>query len=165
MDLHKTEKIWHNSKFINEGMRSYSTPQGPAVFRNREHMQRLLNSAYIYRMSVPYTVDELCDAIIELVRINKLPSCYIRPIILRGYPCSGVDPANAPIETYLACYEWGRYLGEEGLKSGVDVCISSWNRPAPNTLPQMAKAAANYMNSQLIAKATSVKALAKTCSS
>jgi branched-chain amino acid aminotransferase len=170
MELPKTDKIWHNGKFINwddaqihvlahvvsygsavfEGMRCYSTPQGPAVFRNREHMQRFLNSAHIYRMKVPFTVDELCDAIIELVRINRVPSCYIRPIILRGYGGGGVDPAAAPIETYLACWEWGRYLGDEGLKSGVDVCISSWNRPAPNTLPQMAKAAANYMNSQLI---------------
>ena len=170
MELPKTEKIWHNGKFIKwddatihvlahvvsygsavfEGMRCYATPQGPAVFRNREHMQRFLNSAHIYRMQVPFTVDELCDAIIELVRVNKVPSCYIRPIILRGYGGGGVDPAAAPIETYLACWMWGRYLGDEGLKSGVDVCISSWNRPAPNTLPQMAKAAANYMNSQLI---------------
>lgn len=170
MELPKTEKIWHNGKFINwddakihvlahvvsygsavfEGMRCYSTPQGPAVFRNREHMQRFLNSARIYRMNVPFTLDELCEAIIELVRINKVPSCYIRPIILRGYGGGGVDPAVAPIETYLACWMWGRYLGEDGLKNGVDVCVSSWNRPAPNTLPQMAKAAANYMNSQLI---------------
>ena len=170
MELPKTEKIWHNGKFINwddakihvlahvvsygsavfEGMRCYATPQGPAIFRNREHMQRFLNSARIYRMQVPFTVDELCDAIIELVRVNKVPSCYIRPIILRGYGGGGVDPAAAPIETYLACWMWGRYLGDEGLKNGVDVCVSSWNRPAPNTLPQMAKAAANYMNSQLI---------------
>jgi branched-chain amino acid aminotransferase len=170
MKFPKTEKIWHNGKFIEwddakihvlahvvsygsavfEGIRCYSTPQGPAIFRNREHMQRFLNSAYIYRMEVPFSVDELCEANLELVRVNKVPSCYLRPIILRGYGSGGVDPAAAPIETYLACWEWGRYLGDEGLKSGVDVCVSSWNRPAPNTLPQMAKAAANYMNSQLI---------------
>ena len=166
----KTEKIWHNGKFIDwddakihvlahvvsygsavfEGIRCYSTPQGPAIFRNREHMQRFLNSAYIYRMEVPYSVDELCEANLELIRVNKVPACYLRPIILRGYGSGGVDPAAAPIETYLACWEWGRYLGDEAIKSGVDVCVSSWNRPAPNTLPQMAKAAANYMNSQLI---------------
>jgi branched-chain amino acid aminotransferase len=166
----KTDKIWHNGKFINwddakihvlahvvsygsavfEGIRCYSTPQGPAIFRNREHMQRFLNSAYIYRMEVPFSVDDLCEANLELVRINKVPSCYLRPIILRGYGTGGVDPKDAPIETYLACWEWGRYLGDEGLKNGVDVCVSSWNRPAPNTLPQMAKAASNYMNSQLI---------------
>jgi branched-chain amino acid aminotransferase len=166
----KTEKIWHNGKLINwddahihvlshvvsygsavfEGIRAYATPQGPAIFRNREHMQRLLNSAYIYRMEVPFNVAELCEANIELVRANKVQSCYLRPIVLRGYGSGGVDPAGNPIEVYLACWEWGRYLGDEAMKSGVDVCVSSWNRPAPNTLPQMAKAAANYMNSQLI---------------
>ena len=170
MSFQKTEKIWHNGKFINwedatlhvashvvsygsavfEGIRCYATTQGPAIFRNREHMQRFLNSAHIYRMEVPFSVEDLCEANLELVRINKVPSCYIRPIILRGFGGGGVDPAGAPIETYIACWQWGRYLGEEGLKSGIDVCISSWNRPAPNTLPQMAKSAANYMNSQLI---------------
>jgi branched-chain amino acid aminotransferase len=170
MSFPKTEKIWHNGKFINwddakihvlahvvsyasalfEGVRCYKTTQGPAIFRNREHMQRFLNSAHIYRIEIPFTLDDLCEANLELVRINRVPSCYIRPIVLRGYGTGGVDPAGAPIETYIACWEWGRYLGDEGLKNGVDVCISSWNRPAPNTLPQMAKAAANYMNSQLI---------------
>ena len=170
MAFQKTEKIWHNGKFINwddatlhvaahvvsygsavfEGIRCYSTTQGPAIFRNREHMQRFLNSARIYRMEVPFSVDDLCEANLELIRINKVPSCYIRPIILRGFGGGGVDPAGATIETYIACWQWGKYLGEEGLKNGIDVCVSSWNRPAPNTLPQMAKAAANYMNSQLI---------------
>lgn len=169
-DIPKTEKIWHNGKFINwddakihvlshvvsygsavfEGIRCYHTSQGPAIFRNREHMQRLLNSARIYRMNVPFSLDELCEANLELVRVNRIESCYMRPIVLRGYGSGGVDPAGNPIEVYLSCYEWGRYLGEEGLKNGVDVCVSSWNRMAPNTLPQMAKAAANYMNSQLI---------------
>lgn len=170
MSFQKTEKIWHNGKFINwddakihvaahvvsygsavfEGIRCYSTEQGPAIFRNREHMQRFLNSARIYRMDVPYSVDDLCEANLELIRINKVPYCYIRPIILRGFGGGGVDPAGTPVETYIACWQWGKYLGEEGLKNGIDVCVSSWNRPAPNTLPQMAKAAANYMNSQLI---------------
>jgi branched-chain amino acid aminotransferase len=166
----KTEKIWHNGKFINwddskihvlshvvrygsavfEGVRAYDTPQGISVFRLREHIQRLLNSAYIYRMEVPYNNDDLCAATLDLVRTNNVGACYIRPIILRGYGEAGVDPIGCPIEVYLACYPWGKYLGEEGLSQGVDVCVSSWNRPAPNTLPQMAKAAANYMNSQLI---------------
>jgi branched-chain amino acid aminotransferase len=170
MSFQKTEKIWHNGKLIDwddatlhvvahvvsyasavfEGIRCYATPQGPAIFRNREHMQRFLNSGHIYRMEAPFSVDELCEANLELVRVNKVPSCYVRPIMLRGYGGGGVDPAGAPIETYIACWQWGRYLGEDGLKNGIDVCISSWNRPAPNTLPQMAKAAANYMNSQLI---------------
>ena len=170
MGYAKTEKIWHNGKFIDwddakihvlshvvsygsavfEGIRAYETPQGAAIFRNREHMQRLVNSAYIYRMEVKYSVDDLCEANLELIRQNKMKSCYMRPIILRGYGNGGVDPAGNPIEVYLACWQWGRYLGDEAVRSGVDVCVSSWNRPAPNTLPQMAKAAANYMNSQLI---------------
>jgi branched-chain amino acid aminotransferase len=170
MGFDKTEKIWHNGKFINwedaqihvlshvvsygsavfEGIRAYETPQGAAIFRNREHMRRLLNSAGIYRMEIPYTLDELCEANLELLRVNKVKYCYLRPIVLRGYGSGGVDPAGNPIEVYLACWLWGRYLGEEAMRSGVDVCVSSWNRPAPNTLPQMAKSAANYMNSQLI---------------
>jgi branched-chain amino acid aminotransferase len=113
-------------------------------------MQRLLNSAYIYRMEVPYNLDDLCNANLELLRVNKIGACYIRPVVLRGYGEAGVDPIGCPIEVYMACYPWGKYLGEEGLRNGVDVCVSSWNRPAPNTLPQMAKCAANYMNSQLI---------------
>ena len=170
MSLPKTEKIWCNGKFIPwddakihvlshvvsygsavfEGMRCYETQRGPAIFRLREHMQRLLNSAHIYRMGVSFTHEALCQASLDLVRENKIGACYIRPIVLRGYGDAGVDPQNCPVDVYLACWEWGKYLGEEALRSGVDVCVSSWNRPAPNTLPQMAKAAANYMNSQLI---------------
>jgi branched-chain amino acid aminotransferase len=170
MSFPKTEKIWCNGKFIPwdqatihvlshvvsygsavfEGVRCYETVQGPAIFRLREHMQRLMNSAHIYRMDVPFSLDALCQASLDLVRENKLAACYLRPIVLRGYGDAGVDPQNCPIDVYFACWEWGQYLGEEALRSGVDVCVSSWNRAAPNTLPQMAKAAANYMNSQLI---------------
>jgi branched-chain amino acid aminotransferase len=170
MSIPKTEKIWCNGKFIAwddakihvlshvvsygsavfEGIRCYQTVQGSAIFRLREHMQRLLNSARIYRMDVPFTLDELCQASLDLVRANKVSACYLRPIVLRGYEDVGVDPRSCPVDVYLACWEWGKYLGEEAERSGVDVCVSSWNRSAPNTLPQMAKAAANYMNSQLI---------------
>ncbi|MGH9865034.1 MAG: branched-chain amino acid transaminase, partial [Candidatus Acidiferrales bacterium] len=170
MSLKKTEKIWHNGKFINwddaqihvvshvvsygtavfEGIRCYKTTQGPAVFRLREHMERLRNSAHIYRMDFAYSVDDTCQAALDLVRANHMDSCYIRPIVMRGYGEAGVNPFSNPIEVYMACWDWGRYLGEEAIKSGVDVCVSSWNRSAPNTLPQMSKAAANYMNSQLI---------------
>jgi len=170
MSLPKTEKIWHNGKFIHwdeakihvlshvvnygsgvfEGIRCYDAVNGPAIFRLRDHMQRLLHSGHIYRMDAPYSLDDLCNAALELVRANKLGACYIRPIVLRGYGEMGVDPRACPIEVYMACWEWGKYLGEEGLGKGIDVCVSSWNRPAPNTLPQMAKSAANYMNSQLI---------------
>ncbi len=166
-----TEKIWHNGKFINwndakihvlahvtsygssvfEGLRCYETAAGPAIFRAREHMRRLLDSGKIYRMEIPYTVDALVDASVELIRINGLRSCYVRPLVLRGYGNVGVlATAENPIEAYMACWEWGKYLGEEALSQGVDVCISSWTRIAPNTLPALAKAGANYMNSQLI---------------
>ncbi len=165
-----TDKIWHNGRFIAwdeakihvlshvvsygssvfEGLRCYETQNGPAIFRLREHTRRLLDSARIYRFPVDYTIDQLMDAQVELVRVNGLRSCYVRPIILRGYGGVGVMPVNNPTEIYLACWAWGKYLGEEALAEGVDVCISSWNRIAPNTLPALAKAGANYMNSQLI---------------
>ena len=170
MALKKTEKIWHNGKFIPwdeaqihvlshvvnyasavfEGMRCYSTPKGPAVFRLRDHMQRLLNSAKVYRMDPPYSVDSFSSTALDLVRVNNMEACYIRPIILRGYGDINVNPFNCPIEVYMACWNWGKYLGAEALEHGVDVCISTWTRMAPNTLPAMAKAIGNYMNSQLV---------------
>jgi branched-chain amino acid aminotransferase len=133
-----------------EGIRCYQTPQGPAIFRLREHMQRLLNSAYIYRMPVGYSLDELCNAACEVVRANKMGACYVKPLVFRGYGEVGVNPFPCPVETYIACWEWGAYLGADAIEKGVDVCVSSWTRMAPNTLPAMAKSAANYMNSQLI---------------
>jgi branched-chain amino acid aminotransferase len=166
-----TEKIWHNGKLIPwndakihvlshvtsygssvfEGIRCYSTPSGPAVFRAREHLRRLHDSAKIYRITVPYPIDELFSASLDVVRANHLDSCYIRPLVFRGYGDMGVLPTkDTPIETYIAAWEWGKYLGDEGLEQGIDVCISSWTRIAPNTLPALSKAGANYMNSQLI---------------
>ncbi len=165
-----TEKIWHNGQFIPwndarihvlshvvsygssvfEGIRCYETKSGPAVFRLHDHVRRMADSAKIYRMELPYPIDELCEALLELVRVNKLTACYLRPIALRGYGLMGVHGGKNPIEVFLACWEWGRYLGEEALTEGVDVCVSSWNRIAPNTLPALSKAGANYMNSQLI---------------
>ena len=168
--LQATEKIWFNGRLIAwddakihvlshvvsygssvfEGVRCYETKQGPAVFRASEHSRRLLDSAKIYRMEVPFSADQITTAMVDLIRVNKLQSCYVRPIVLRGYGDMGVLPGNNPIDTYMACFPWGRYLGEEALSEGVDVCVSSWNRIAPNTLPALAKAGANYMNSQLI---------------
>ena len=168
--LTPTEKIWHNGKFIAwdeakihvlshvvsygssvfEGVRCYETNAGPAIFRLRDHTRRLLDSAKIYRIDVPFSLEELYDAQVELVRVNGLKSCYVRPIVLRGYGDVGVHGIKNPTEVYLACWSWGKYLGEEALADGVDVCISSWNRIAPNTLPALSKAGANYMNSQLI---------------
>jgi branched-chain amino acid aminotransferase len=165
-----TEKIWRNGTFIPwdearihvlshvvsyasavfEGIRCYRTPSGPAIFRLEEHVRRLLDSARICRMDAPYTPAELSAAIRELVRINRMEACYIRPIVLRGYGAVGVQPSNNPIEVYIACWEWGSYLGDGAAADGIDACVSSWNRMAPNTLPALAKSAANYMNSQLI---------------
>jgi branched-chain amino acid aminotransferase len=168
--LKPTEKIWHNGSFIEwndakihilshvvsyasavfEGIRCYNTSAGPRIFRLRDHVRRLVDSAKIYRMEIPYSIDVLSEAMVDLVRVNKLDSCYIRPIAMRGYGEMGVLGIKNPIETYVACWEWGKYLGEEALAQGVDVCISSWKRIAPNTLPALSKAASNYMNSQLI---------------
>src|SRR6201993_631764 len=170
MPVQKTEKIWHNGKFIAwddaklhvlshvvsygsgvfEGIRCYETPQGPAIFRLREHMQRLINSGKIYRMEFAFSLDDFCNAACELVRINKMGACYVKPMAMRGYGEVGVNPLSSPIELYMACWSWGAYLGPEALSKGVDVGVSSWTRIAPNTLPAMSKAAANYMNSQLI---------------
>ena len=170
MAINNYEKVWHNGKFIPwseatihvtahvvhygsclfEGMRCYETPQGPGIFRLKEHTDRLVNSAKIYRMEPPYTRDELAQAMIELVRVNRAPHCYIRPIVFRGVGEMGVNPFKNPIEVYLLAWAWGKYLGDEALRQGVDVCVSTWQRIAPNTLPAMAKSAANYMNAQLM---------------
>jgi branched-chain amino acid aminotransferase len=132
-----------------EGVRCYSLPKGPAIFRATEHMQRLLDSAKIYRIDVDYTRDELVSAVVDVVKNNGVWPCYIRPIILRGYGEAGVNPFNSPTEVYVCNYPWGKYLSNDAEK-GVDVCVSSWTRLAPNTLPAIAKSGANYMNSQLI---------------
>jgi branched-chain amino acid aminotransferase len=170
MALKKTDRIWHNGKMIAwddanihvlshvvsygssvfEGIRCYETKHGSAAFRLPDHMRRLVNSGHIYRMDSPYSVQQLCTAATDTVRENKLNACYIRPLMIRGYGDVGVDPLRCPIEVYIACWEWGTYLGAEALEQGVDVCVSSWARMAPNTLPAMSKAGANYMNSQLI---------------
>jgi branched-chain amino acid aminotransferase len=113
-------------------------------------MQRLLNSGKIYRMEMPYSLDDFCNTACELVRLNKMTACYVKPMVMRGYGEVGVSPLNSPLEIYMACWAWGAYLGPDALSKGVDVGVSSWTRIAPNTLPAMSKAAANYMNSQLI---------------
>ena len=169
MAIQKTGTIWHNGKLIPwddaqihvmshvvnygssvfEGVRCYALPTGPAIFRAPEHAQRLLDSAKIYRIDVDYTREDLISAMIELVKNNAVWPCYVRPIILRGYGEAGVNPFNSPTEVYICNYPWGKYLGTDA-EQGVDVCVSSWTRIAPNTLPAMAKSGANYMNSQLI---------------
>jgi branched-chain amino acid aminotransferase len=133
-----------------EGIRCYHTPNGPAIFRLREHLQRLLNSVKIYRMELAYSLDELSAACCELVVKNKLDSCYLRPMVVRGYGAAGMVPFASPIEVYLPCWPWGAYLGDEALAQGVDVCVSTWHRFAPNTIPSLAKVAGNYLGGQLI---------------
>ena len=169
MPIPKSNKIWFNGRFVPwveakihvlahvvnygssvfEGIRCYNTAQGPAVFSLNQHVQRLLNSAKVYRMEVPYSHADLSDAILQTIQQNNLKECYIRPIIFRGYGEIGVNPSNCPLEVVVAVWEWGQYLGNEGIEQGVDVCVSSWTRLAPNTLPALAKAGAKYMNSQL----------------
>src|ERR1700730_12129987 len=169
MAIQKTEKIWHNGKLIPwddaqihvmshvvnygssvfEGVRCYAPTAGPAIFRAQQRTQRLLDSSKVYRIDVDYTREELISAMVELVKTNGIWPCYMRPIILRGYGEAGVNPFNSPTEVYICNYPWGKYLGTDA-EQGVDVCVSSWTRIAPNTLPAMAKSGANYMNSQLI---------------
>ena len=133
-----------------EGVRCYETPRGPAVFRLRDHLRRLMTSSRTYRMQPDHTIDELADATLATVRRNELVSCYIRPMVLRGYGSAGMHPKHSPIETYIPVWPWGAYLGEEALERGVDVCVSSWNRPRPNTIPSGAKSSGNYTLSALM---------------
>lgn len=148
--IHVMSHVVHYGSSIFEGIRCYETPKGPAIFRLREHIERLRDSCHIYRIELKYTVDELVDACVEMVKRNEFKQCYIRPVVFRGYGTFGVNPFPAPIETYIACYPWGAYLGNEAVEKGVDACVSSWARMAPNTFPAMSKSGANYMNSQLI---------------
>jgi len=148
--IHLASHVVHYGSSLFEGLRAYETPKGTAIFRLKDHTRRLYNSCKIYRMDVPYTQDEFNAAVVECVRANKLPACYIRPIVYRGYNALGVNPFPNPIDCAVMVWEWGKYLGPEALENGIDVCVSSWWRIAPNTFPAMAKAGANYMNSQLI---------------
>ncbi|PYV12237.1 MAG: branched chain amino acid aminotransferase [Acidobacteria bacterium] len=164
------DKIWHNGEFVAwedakihvmshvihygsslfEGIRCYKTRRGAEVFRLESHVDRLINSCKTYRMDLPFSRRELVEACCKTIRINSMEACYIRPIVLRGHGDFGVNPFSCPVETYIAVWQWGRYLGPDAVEKGVDVCISSWNRMAPNTFPAMAKGGANYMNAQLI---------------
>ena len=166
----ETQFIWHDGQFVKwhdatihilahsvqfgsavfEGIRAYKTPKGPAIFRLREHLKRMLNSCKIYRMPVPYTLDALVEANRELIRRNNIDECYLRPMVIRGYGAAGMVPFDSPVEVYLPCWPWGSYLGAGALENGVDACVSTWHRVAPNTIPAMAKIAGNYLGGQLI---------------
>jgi len=148
--VHLASHVIHYGSSIFEGFRAYRNPRGTAVFRLQDHTRRLYNSAKIYRMEIPYSQDELDQAIIQIIQANGFQECYVRPIVYRGYGSLGVDPFPNPVECAVLVWEWGKYLGEDSQEKGVDVKVSTWHRMAPNTLPAMAKAGANYMNSQLI---------------
>lgn len=167
MPLQTTQNIWHNGDLIPwekaqihvmshvvhygssifEGIRCYAQEGGNGIFRLREHMARFLDSAKIYRMPLPFTLDQLCAAVVDVVEANGVAPCYIRPVAFRGYGEIGVNPLKSPVEVYVANFPWGKYVPGN---TGADVCVSSWSRLAPNTMPSLAKAGANYMNSQLI---------------
>ena len=149
--VHVLSHVLHYGSGCFEGIRLYKLKNGKsAVFRLKEHVDRLYDSCKIYKMEVPYTKNEFIKGVLDTIKINKLESGYIRPLIFRGYNQLGVNPTCNPVEAIIAAWKWGAYLGEEGLKNGIKVCVSSWRRPAPNTLPALAKASGNYLSSQLI---------------
>ena len=171
MPFEEVKKIWMNGRLVDfadakihvlthalhygsglfEGIRCYDTKSvGPAIFRLKEHVRRLYDSAKIYRMDVPFTMDEFNHACVEVVQANDFQDCYLRPLVYRGFHSLGVYPAACPVDVSIAAWKWGKYLGAEAIEQGVDVCVSSWSRMAPNTFPALAKATANYMNSILI---------------
>jgi branched-chain amino acid aminotransferase len=178
MPITPTKKIWMDGAMVDwdkaqvhvlthtlhygtgafEGVRAYRTPKGPAIFRLREHMQRLLRSCKILMIDVPFSLDELCEAALELVRVNDLvDGCYMRPIVYLGYGEMGVNPLPAPVNVAIAAWPWGAYLGDEGLEKGVRMKISSWMRHSPNAMPTASKTNGGYVNSSL-AKVEAIKA-------
>lgn len=170
MPVKKVDTIWMNGTFVKwddarvhvlshvihygsswfEGIRCYNTARGSAVFRLDKHIRRLFDSTKIYRTPIPYSEEQIETAILDTIRANKMQACYIRPVVYRGYGDVGVNPLNCPVDVTIAVWEWGSYLGGDALANGIDVCISTWSRPAPNTFPQMAKAGGNYLLSQLM---------------
>jgi branched-chain amino acid aminotransferase len=177
MNVEPTDLIWMNGEFVAwenakvhvlthglhygtgvfEGVRCYETELGPAVFRNAEHVERLLKSAELYYMPVPYSAEQLRAATLELIARNGLSECYIRPIIYRGYGQMGLNPLEAPVDVTIACWEWGAYLGAEGKRNGIRAKVSSWRRISPDSLIPHAKASGQYLNS-VLAKVESMKA-------
>ena len=148
--VHVLSHVLHYGSSVFEGIRAYKTPRGPAVFCLDQHLKRLYNGCKVYRMPIPYTQEELRSAILETVRVNKLESCYIRPLVFRGYETLGVDPRQCPVEVIIAAWPWGRYLGPEAIEQGVDVCVSSWRRMAADTYAPLTKIGGQYVNSQFI---------------
>jgi branched-chain amino acid aminotransferase len=177
MNVEPTDLIWMNGEFVAwedanvhvlthglhygtgvfEGVRCYDTVLGPAVFRNAEHVERLRRSAELFYMELPFSDEELREATLELVARNGLRSCYIRPLVYRGYGSMGLNPLDAPVDVTIACWEWATYLGDEGMRNGVRAMTSSWRRISPDSLIPHAKASGQYLNN-VLAKVESVKA-------
>ena len=177
MPITPTEKIWMDGRLVDwdaaqihvlthtlhygcgvfEGIRAYETSDGPAVFRLQDHIDRLFASAKIFMIDIPYTVQEIVEATRETVRVNGLPSCYIRPIVYLGYGEMGLNPLPCPVQVSIAVWPWGAYLGDEGVASGVRMKVSSWQRHSPNAMPPAAKGTGMYINSQM-AKVEALKA-------
>jgi branched-chain amino acid aminotransferase len=147
--IHVISHVVHYGSSVFEGIRCYETPSGGAIFRAREHMRRLMDSCRIYRMEIPHSLDELVQGLVDTVAANELRECYLRPVTIRAGEQMGVLPTGVPTETFIIAWKWGTYLGHEAVAQGADVCVSSWRRAAPDTFPTMAKAAGNYLNSQL----------------
>jgi branched-chain amino acid aminotransferase len=177
MPITPTEKIWMDGELVDwddarihvlthtlhygcgvfEGIRAYETTDGPAVFRLTDHIVRLFNSAKIFLIDIPFTVDEIVTASKETVRVNGLPSCYIRPIVYLGYGEMGLNPLPCPVNVSIAVWPWGAYLGDEGIQHGVKMKVSSWQRHSPNSMPPAAKGTGMYINSSM-AKVEALKA-------
>jgi len=169
MPITPTEKIWMDGELVDwdkaqihvlthtlhygcgvfEGVRAYETADGPAIFRLRDHTERLFNSAKIFMIDIPFTVDEIIEATRETVRVNGLPSCYIRPIVYLGYGEMGLNPLPSPVQVSIAVWPWGAYLGDEGVANGVRMKVSSWQRHSPNAMPPAAKGTGMYINSSM----------------
>ncbi|HYJ78104.1 MAG TPA: branched-chain amino acid transaminase [Longimicrobiaceae bacterium] len=147
--IHVMSHVAHYGSSVFEGIRCYETPQGPAVFRLRDHMRRLEDSCRIYRIPLRYTVDALCEAAVETVQANEVRACYLRPVVMRTGEQMGILSDDAFVETFIIAYIWGTYLGEGALENGVDAAVSTWRRAAPDTLPTLAKAGGAYLSSQL----------------
>jgi len=170
MSVQPSSKIWRNGEFVDwdkaslhvtshglhygtswfEGIRCYKSSRGSEVFRLKEHIRRLFDSCKIYRVELPYSEEDFSAAVLETIRVNQMDHCYIRPIVFFGQGSLGLNPFAAAVESYIIVWEWGRYLGEGATEKGVEVCVSSWTRSAPNTHPTMAKAGGNYLSSILI---------------
>jgi len=177
MPITKTEKIWMDGKFVDwddarvhilthslhygcgvfEGIRAYPTDTGPAVFRLSDHIVRLFNSAKIFMIDIPFTAEEIVDAVKSTVRVNGMSECYIRPLVYLGYGEMGLNPLPAPVNVSIAVWPWGSYLGDDGVANGVRMKISSWQRHDPNAMPPAAKGTGMYINSSM-AKVEALKA-------